>query len=717
VFGATVVAALVAVTEATLLARSNISRLGAVLLAVPLCAAVVVPVTIGIAPAAPAGGVLEVIGHYVSAAFIGLFADDNWSFTVGLGSALWLCGYWLGWMAFRERRGVLAVLPILVVLACNALNAPSVRRTTGAGSAVGVAEAVALLAAVLLVGVAELGDLNWGWNWRRVPTLPGLDTRFRASLFLAGVGVVLVSLVIPPATTTALSDSFLFGPRLGGGAGGGGVPVIGFNPSVVPGGSLKSDATPILTYYTDQGVSVYLRAVNDTVFTDGDWDFDEDGATTTARPVTGAISRNPQGLGSSESVITVHITYSGPATTGAGTNLALFPGEPTSVARDGTAVGQASTQGFLTVDQVDLGTGNLKNLLSSGLENTATQSELQVAGTAYPSWLGPGTEYTEFPSPASNPQAAIIHNLALLWTRGASDPYEQATDIESHLRQSGAFFYTLSPSAGPPGTWPIVYFLTVSHQGYCQYFASAMGAMLRSLGIPTRLVTGYGPGAPTGKFTPGGQQYYRVTSNDAHSWVEAYFPTYGWIPFEPTPPSALGNYALFQRGPVTTPTPTTAATATPGPPRARATPVATTPILRHPKAGSGLPLGWAIGPAAVLIVAALFLGLTLLWWRRPRSLRGAWRRLALAARLAGVQREPCETRAAFAGRFAHALEGEGPPILAGELAAIALVSGKAEFGPSGLDGADRGRWLDAWAVIARRAPRLLRRRAGRAHPV
>ena len=98
-------------------------------------------------------------------------------------------------------------------------------------------------------------------------------------------------------------------------------------------------------------------------------------------------------------------------------------------------------------------------------------------------------------------------------------------------------------------------------------------------------------------------------------------------------------------------------------------------------------------------------------------MRGAWRRLALAARLAGVQREPCETRAAFAGRFAHALEGEGPPILAGELAAIALVSGKAEFGPSGLDGADRGRWLDAWAVIARRAPRLLRRRAGRAHPV
>jgi hypothetical protein len=709
--GATVVAALVAVAEAALLARSRIGRLGAMLLAVPLCAAAVVPVTIGIAPPAPIVGVPQLAGHYLAAAFTGLFAPDEWSFTVGLASALWACGYWLGWMAMRERRGVLAVLPTLVVLACNALNAPSVRRSTGAASAVGIAEAGALLAAVLLIGLAELGELNRGWSRRRVPALPGLGVRFKVSLAAAGAGVVLASLLVPPATTTALSDPFLFGPGLGGGGGGGGIPDVGFNPAVVPGGAVKSDSTTILTYYTGQGVPTYLRAVDDTVFADGDWGFDEDPAVTSVRVVSGPISRDPQALGPSESPITLHVTYSAPATAAAGTNLGLFPGEPTAVNHAGTVVGEATARGFLTVDQVALGTGSLTSLVSSGLANTATVSQLEAAGIDYPAWVGAGTEFTDFPSPASSSQAAIIHTLALQWTRGAADPYDEAADIESHLRQTGSFFYTLSPPAAPPGTWPIVYFLTSSRQGYCQYFASAMGAMLRTLGVPSRLVTGYGPGAPTGKFTPGGQPYYRVTSDDAHTWVEAYFPTYGWVPFEPTPPSRLGNYAPFQRGPVTTPTPTTTVTATPTPPRTSATPVAKTPAAAHPRSGPGISPGWAIGPAAVLVAVLLLLELSLLWWRRPRSLGGAWRRLGVAARLAGMERDPCETRADFAGRLAQALSRRGPPFLEGALATVASVSGKAEFSPSGLDDADRDRWRGAWAVIARRPPWLPRRRS------
>ena len=55
--------------------------------------------------------------------------------------------------------------------------------------------------------------------------------------------------------------------------------------------------------------------------------------------------------------------------------------------------------------------------------------------------------------------------------------------IETHLR-SGEFAYSLDPPKTPSGEWPIVYFLDKSHEGYCQYYASAMGAMLRSLGIP-----------------------------------------------------------------------------------------------------------------------------------------------------------------------------------------------------------------------------------------
>ena len=104
------------------------------------------------------------------------------------------------------------------------------------------------------------------------------------------------------------------------------------------------------------------------------------------------------------------------------------------------------------------------------------------------------------------------------------------------------------PAADPnTGIWPVTYFLTESHKGYCQYFASAMGTMLRSLNIPTRLVSGYGPetvNAESGR----AQRQQEVTTSDAHSWVEAYFPAYGWIAFEPTPPSTQGNYQPIPRG-------------------------------------------------------------------------------------------------------------------------------------------------------------------------
>ena len=78
---------------------------------------------------------------------------------------------------------------------------------------------------------------------------------------------------------------------------------------------------------------------------------------------------------------------------------------------------------------------------------------------------------------------------------------------------------------------PIGSFLFVSKKGYCEYFASAMAIMLRTLGVPARLVNGF----QTGSYNRFGKDFV-VRARDAHSWVEVYFPRYGWIPFDPTPP-------------------------------------------------------------------------------------------------------------------------------------------------------------------------------------
>ncbi|MDA8211868.1 MAG: transglutaminaseTgpA domain-containing protein [Clostridia bacterium] len=111
--------------------------------------------------------------------------------------------------------------------------------------------------------------------------------------------------------------------------------------------------------------------------------------------------------------------------------------------------------------------------------------------------------------------------------RGLSNRYEQVKAVESYLRTN--YPYTQELEKPPPGRDMVDYFLFTARKGYCTYHASAMAVMLRSLGIPTRLVIG---------FTTGDWQeqegVYEVRDRDAHAWVEVLFPTVGWVPFEPT---------------------------------------------------------------------------------------------------------------------------------------------------------------------------------------
>lgn len=127
-----------------------------------------------------------------------------------------------------------------------------------------------------------------------------------------------------------------------------------------------------------------------------------------------------------------------------------------------------------------------------------------------------------------------IRQLALDETRGRSSDYDKVRAIEQYLKQ---FAYSLDVK--PNRNDPLAEFLFETREGHCEYFATAMAVMLRTIGIPARVVNGFQMGEYNDI-----SGLYIVRESDAHSWVEVYFPQVGgWVEFDPTPPAGINDYS------------------------------------------------------------------------------------------------------------------------------------------------------------------------------
>jgi len=125
------------------------------------------------------------------------------------------------------------------------------------------------------------------------------------------------------------------------------------------------------------------------------------------------------------------------------------------------------------------------------------------------------------------PVPARVQDLARRWVGMGRTPYDGVLMVERRLREE--YTYSLDqPSAGTED--PVDHFLFESKEGHCEFYATAMAVLLRSAGIPARLVNGF----HGGDYNPAGD-YFIVRQRHAHSWVEAYFPGIGWEVFDPTP--------------------------------------------------------------------------------------------------------------------------------------------------------------------------------------
>ncbi len=164
--------------------------------------------------------------------------------------------------------------------------------------------------------------------------------------------------------------------------------------------------------------------------------------------------------------------------------------------------------------------------------SAATEAMLRFAGTDYPSWVT--DRYLQLPDELPD----RVRRLAVGLTPDSHHPtaYDKAVQIESWLRKQ--MFYTTDIERVPEEADGVDHFLFTTKRGYSSYYGSAMTVMLRAVGIPARLAVGYS----TGEWDEA-QQIYVVRSANAHAWPEVYFPTFGWISFEPVP-----IYAPIVRG-------------------------------------------------------------------------------------------------------------------------------------------------------------------------
>ena len=165
---------------------------------------------------------------------------------------------------------------------------------------------------------------------------------------------------------------------------------------------------------------------------------------------------------------------------------------------------------------------------------TALAPELRAAGGNYPEWVV--NRYLQLPASTSDRTRQLAKDL-----ENGQNPYDAAVTIQNWLHDNITYNENINY---PPADRDLVdYVLFDKREGYCEYYASAMVVMLRSLGIPARVAVGFFSGEYDEL-----QGGYLYRESNAHAWPEAYFPGYGWVKFEPT-----SSRPVFDREPAPPP--------------------------------------------------------------------------------------------------------------------------------------------------------------------
>lgn len=353
----------------------------------------------------------------------------------------------------------------------------------------------------------------------------------RRGFFLSGIGVgqlALVALVAVPI--------FFLMPRFGGGFVGSAYSqtqtLSGFSDRVRLGDleNIKLNQTVVMYVKLDRQPTRPLRwrgiALDEFDAAHGAWRAVRPSRRTIVDRVPGLPARydvEPLAPGTGESELLEQTIYLEPmsnSTLFAASVVKRIDNAPREIGVDGT--------GSLRGPRHD--GSRLSYVAISDVDGPSAGALMADAEAAYP----PDVAQTALALPEMDPRVA---ELARRVAGDARTPYEKALRIESYLKNE--FGYTLNLRRVDTSLDPVTDFLVNVREGHCEYFATSMAVMLRSLGVPARIVNGFQMGEYNAL-----SETYTVRQRDAHSWVEVYFAGSGaWVEFDPTPAAGLNTYS------------------------------------------------------------------------------------------------------------------------------------------------------------------------------
>jgi transglutaminase-like putative cysteine protease len=371
------------------------------------------------------------------------------------------------------------------------------------------------------------------WMHRQMDYTPGV----RQNVLLAGIGAVIVLVglawLAPGASASdrlastwnrslnpwhRVQDTF---NRLFGGVEGEHSPTPTYygGPTLTLGGAVNLGNQTVMLVSAPQGHHYYWRSSLFDTYQDGRWSAEVDARLQSDFGILPREEETPYQLRRSVqqrfeiAIPSTQLIYAAPQPTS-------FSSLP--VRYDAAYTIPGSTE-FVVTSAV-----RARDLLGEGESYGATSSisiadeaSLRAAGGDYPAWVT--DRYLQLPGNITQ----RTRDLASRLTAPYETVYDRASAVEGYLRETIRYNEQIQPP--PPNAEPVDYVLFESQEGYCTYYATAMVVLLRAQGIPARVAAGFAQGT-----FDTDQNAYRVLESDAHTWVEVYFPGFGWIEFEPT---------------------------------------------------------------------------------------------------------------------------------------------------------------------------------------